>query len=58
MPGVPGRNSYVRAFARGLSVIRSFTADSPVQTVSNVAKKTGLDRAGSRRMLHTLEALG
>jgi IclR family pca regulon transcriptional regulator len=52
------RNSYVRAFARGLAVIRSFTAESPVQTVSQVAKSAGLDRAGARRMLHTLEALG
>ncbi len=58
MSGAPDRNSYVRAFARGLSVIRSFTADSPVQTVSNVARMSGLDRAGSRRMLHTLKALG
>jgi IclR family pca regulon transcriptional regulator len=39
-------------------VIRSFTPDSPLQTVSQVATMTGLDRAGARRMLHTLEALG
>jgi len=52
------RNSYVRSLARGLSVIRSFTADSPVKTVSQVAKMAGLDRAGARRMLHTLEVLG
>lgn len=52
------RNSYVRSFARGLSVIRSFSADSPVQTVSQVAKRTGLDRAGARRLLLTLEAVG
>ena len=52
------RNSYVRSFARGLSVIRSFTAEFPIQTVSRVAKVAGLDRAGARRMLHTLEALG
>jgi IclR family pca regulon transcriptional regulator len=29
-----------------------------VQTFSQVAAATGLDRAGARRMLHTLEALG
>lgn len=52
------RNSYVRSLARGLSVIRSFTADSPVKTVSQVATATGLDRAGARRMLRTLVALG
>jgi IclR family transcriptional regulator, pca regulon regulatory protein len=39
-------------------VIRSFTAESPVQTVSHVATMTGLDRSGARRMLLTLEALG
>jgi IclR family transcriptional regulator, pca regulon regulatory protein len=43
---------------RGLSVIQSFSAASPVQTVSQVAKTTGLDRAGARRMLLTLEAVG
>ena len=52
------RNPYVRSLARGLSVIRSFTVDSRLQTVSQVAAMTGLDRAGARRMLHTLEALG
>jgi IclR family pca regulon transcriptional regulator len=36
----------------------SFTADSRVQTVSQVASATGLDRAGARRMLRTLETLG
>jgi IclR family pca regulon transcriptional regulator len=38
--------------------MRSFTPDSPVLTVSQVAAITGLDRAGTRRMLRTLEALG
>lgn len=52
------RNSYVRSLARGLSVICSFTADSRIQTVSQVATATGLDRAGARRMLRTLETLG
>lgn len=58
MSGAPDKLTYVRSFARGLSVIRSFTADSPLQTVSQVAKMTGLDRAGARRMLRTLEKLG
>jgi len=52
------RNSYVRSLARGLSVICSFRADSREQTVSQVAAATGLDRAGARRMLRTLETLG
>jgi IclR family transcriptional regulator, pca regulon regulatory protein len=49
---------YVRSFVRGLCVIQSFSADSPVQTVSQVAKTTGLDRAAARRLLLTLEAVG
>lgn len=52
------RTSYVRSFARGLSVIRSFSANSPLQNASQVAKMAGLDRAGARRLLHTLETLG
>ncbi len=56
--GAPNRDPYVRALARGLSVIRSFTPDTPSQTLTQVAAKTGLDRAGARRMLHTLQVLG
>jgi len=53
----PG-DSYVQSFARGLSVIRSFDADAPQQTLSEVAQRTGLTRAGARRILLTLEGLG
>jgi IclR family pca regulon transcriptional regulator len=49
---------FIQAFARGLSVLRSFGAQTPYQTISDVAARTGLDRAGARRILHTLEALG
>jgi IclR family pca regulon transcriptional regulator len=38
--------------------MRSFAVDSPVKTVNQIAKLTGLDRAGARRMLLTLEVLG
>jgi IclR family transcriptional regulator, pca regulon regulatory protein len=51
-------DGYVQAFARGLSVIRSFGPNSSEQTLSQVAEATGLDRAGARRFLHTLEKLG
>jgi IclR family transcriptional regulator, pca regulon regulatory protein len=51
-------DGYVQAFARGLSVIRSFGPNSSVQTLSQVAEATGLDRAGARRFLLTLEKLG
>ena len=53
----PG-DSYVQSFARGLSVIRSFSAERPAQTLTQVAQVTGLTRAGARRILHTLEKLG
>jgi IclR family pca regulon transcriptional regulator len=49
---------YVRSLARGLAVIRTFGADAPSQTLTQVAAKTGLDRAGARRILLTLEGLG
>ncbi|HQQ70839.1 MAG TPA: IclR family transcriptional regulator C-terminal domain-containing protein [Alicycliphilus sp.] len=53
----PGDN-YVQSFARGLEVIRSFSADAPQQTLSEVAVRTGLTRAGARRILLTLQTLG
>lgn len=53
----PG-DSYVQSFARGLEVIRSFRADAPAQTLSEVAAHTGLTRAGARRILLTLQTLG
>jgi IclR family pca regulon transcriptional regulator len=56
-PPRPG-DTYVQSFARGLSVIRSFSADAPSQTLSEVAQRTGLTRAGARRILLTLEGLG
>lgn len=56
-PPRPG-DSYVQSFARGLSVIRSFSASAPSQTLTQVAHRTGLTRAGARRILLTLETLG
>jgi IclR family transcriptional regulator, pca regulon regulatory protein len=53
----PG-DAYVQSFARGLSVIRSFDATRPAQTLSEVAAASGLTRAGARRILLTLQALG
>ncbi len=51
-------DNYVQSFARGLSVIRSFSHSAPSQTVSDVARSTGLTRAGARRILLTLVQLG
>lgn len=48
----------VQSFARGLSVIRAFDADAPSQTLSDVARRTGLPRAAARRFLLTLVELG
>lgn len=56
-PHKPGDN-YVQSFARGLEVIRSFSASAPQQTLSEVAARTGLTRAGARRILLTLQTLG
>lgn len=53
----PG-DSYVQSFARGLAVIRAFSAEAPRQTLTEVAKRCGLTRAGARRILLTLETLG
>lgn len=53
----PG-DAYVQSFARGLEVIRSFSATAPRQTLTQVATATGLTRAGARRILLTLQTLG
>jgi IclR family pca regulon transcriptional regulator len=61
-PVVRGREEYgphfVQSVARALSVMRSFTADRRTQSLAEVAKETGLDRATARRLLLTLADLG
>ncbi len=58
-PGTPQPgDGYVQSFARGLEVIRTFNAQAPQQTLSEVAQHSGLTRAGARRILLTLQALG
>lgn len=57
VPPQPG-DGYVQSLARGLSVLRTFGAENPRQTLTEVAARAGLDRAGARRLLHTLVALG
>jgi hypothetical protein len=52
------RRRYVQSFARGLEVIRSFSAAAPRQTLTEVAGRSGLTRAGARRILLTLQTLG
>ena len=57
VPPRPG-DAYVQSFARGLAVLRSFGADAPAQTLSTAAARSGMTRAGARRILLTLQQLG
>jgi len=57
-PAPPPGDSFVQSFARGLAVLRCFGADAPAQTLTDVAERTGLTRAGARRILLTLLHLG
>jgi IclR family pca regulon transcriptional regulator len=49
---------FVTALARGLEVIRAFSAQAPEMTLSEIAAHTGLSPATVRRALITLEQLG
>ena len=48
----------VGSIVHGLSVIKSFDADHPQMTLSQVAERVGMTRAGARRYLLTLAHLG
>jgi IclR family pca regulon transcriptional regulator len=52
------RVDFVQSLERGLAVIRSFDAEHPELTLSEVASRTGLTRATARRLLLTLAELG
>lgn len=49
---------HVQSLARGISVLRSFSAEASRQTLADVARATGLTRATARRLLLTLVDLG
>ncbi|MCI0570628.1 MAG: helix-turn-helix domain-containing protein, partial [Myxococcaceae bacterium] len=49
---------HVQSLARGLEVIRAFSAENPALSLSAVAERVGLSRAAARRFLLTLEHLG
>jgi DNA-binding IclR family transcriptional regulator len=53
-PGVP----VVRALDRGVALLRAFNISKPRQTLTELAKSTGLDKGTARRLLHTLEKAG
>lgn len=54
----PDDRDFVTALASGLEVILAFDQQSPRMTLSEVAAKTGMNRARARRFLLTLHALG
>lgn len=59
MPGEPRHSqTFVTGFARGLSVIEAFGPGRKSMTVAEVAQRTKLDRAVTRRLLLTLVELG
>lgn len=45
---------FVRSLIRGLDVMRAFSADRPVMTLTQVAEEAGMNRAAARRFLLTL----
>lgn len=49
---------FVQSLARGLAVLRAFSAEDPELSLSDVARRTGLTRAAARRFLLTLVDLG
>jgi IclR family transcriptional regulator, pca regulon regulatory protein len=49
---------FVEALARGLDILRCFSAERPMLTLTEVAAGTGLARPTARRLLLTLEELG
>src|SRR5918911_2427201 len=53
----PRDSAFVQSLERGLAVIRALSDPEP-QTLSDVARATGLSRAAARRFLLTLERLG
>jgi len=54
----PEDRDFVTALASGLEVILAFDEEHPRMTLSEVAARTGMNRARARRFLLTLHALG
>jgi IclR family pca regulon transcriptional regulator len=53
-----GDANFMTSLARGLTVLETFTQQTPHMTISQLSKKTGLSRAAVRRCLYTLSKLG
>ncbi|MDP9342429.1 MAG: helix-turn-helix domain-containing protein [Actinomycetota bacterium] len=58
MSSVVRSTEFVQSLERGLSVITTFSRDTPALTLSEIADRTGLTRAAARRFLLTLRDLG
>jgi IclR family pca regulon transcriptional regulator len=54
----PRSQSFVTAFARGLTVIEAFAGNAEALTLAEIAARSGVDRAVARRSLLTLIELG
>lgn len=48
----------VQTLAKGLTLISTFGPDCTSMTIAEAANRTGFSRAGARRILRTLEAMG
>ncbi len=55
---MPNKEEFIIGLARGLAVLKCFTASQPEMTISQVAAATGLNPAVARRCLLTLVHLG
>lgn len=49
---------FIQSIAKGLLVLRTFSADRPTATLAEMARETGLSRAAVRRILLTFQSLG
>jgi IclR family transcriptional regulator, pca regulon regulatory protein len=57
-PRVDRRDEFVQSIARGFAIIKAFSSQPQALTIADVARRTGLSRAVSRRFLLTLTQLG
>ena len=56
--GFAGDPNFMASLARGLAVIRGFTAQKRHLTIAQLSQRTGIPRAAVRRCLYTLAKLG
>lgn len=53
-----GSDEFVEAFAKGLAVITAFADTRRPMSLADLSERTGLSRAGVRRLVRTLQTLG